>query len=179
MEYKNELQHYGVPGMRWGVRRAERVAGQNARLQKKALKYDAKSAKFRKKSEKQHAENDLEIGNRKAVKAAKQDRKAAVLSKKALATDNVHKQLSLTKKSENLKYKAAKNRRDADRISKTVGYGAEAMRYSIKSDKAAAKAAKARKQIAYNNYYISKMNEKVSKSDADRGRVYLDEILKD
>ena len=52
----NELQHYGVPGMKWGVIRAKRKAKQTDKLQKKALAYDKKSAKLTKKAEKAHAE---------------------------------------------------------------------------------------------------------------------------
>ena len=148
--------------MKWGVRRASRKAAKNQKLMKKALKYDKKSAKLTKKAEKAHAKNDLETSNRKAVKAAKYDVKAAKLAKRAFKADNDLKRAVLERRSENAKYKAAKLKRKSNTISKTEGYGKEAMKLSIKSDKAAMKAAKARKKIANNKRYIEKMNKKVS-----------------
>ena len=68
----------------------------------------------------------------------------------------------LNRKSENLKYKASVKRLGGNRISRTTGYGAKASQYSIKSDMAAMKAAKARKMIANNKYYIERMNTKIS-----------------
>lgn len=159
----NELQHYGVPGMKWGVIRSKYKSSANERLRRKALKYDKKEAKFTKRSEKAHASEDLGFANRKAVKAAKQMKKAAVLEKRSVKADSDLKSAYLHKRSEKLKYKAAKNRRTSNRISKSKGYGAKALRLSIKSDRAAAKAAKARKKIANNEYYIQRMKKKVSK----------------
>ena len=43
-------------------------------------------------------------------------------------------------------------------MSKSAGYGSKAMKYSIKSDKMARKAAKTRMEIANNEAYIAKMN---------------------
>lgn len=64
-----ELVHYGVLGMKWGVRRANRAASANKKLSRKAVRYDLKSAKLMKKS-------------------GKLQKKAAKLQKKALkATD--------------------------------------------------------------------------------------------
>jgi hypothetical protein len=56
--------------MKWGVHRARYKASQNVRLKKKALTYDIKAAKLNKKSEKIHAERDLDGKNRAAKKAA-------------------------------------------------------------------------------------------------------------
>lgn len=167
-EHADDLMHYGVLGMKWGVHRATRKASSNERLQKKALEYDKKAGLMTKKSEKIHAKKDLEAANRKAVKAAKYSKKASALEKKSINATGDLKQARLHKKSENLKYKAANLRRDANRISKSKGYGVKAMKYSIKSDRAAALAAKARKKIAYNEYYIQRMKKKASQvSNAD------------
>lgn len=163
MSYSNdELTHYGVIGMKWGVRRAQSKSAKNEKLRKKALAYDKKSANLSKKSEKAHAEKDLGGYKRAVTKAAKYDKKAAVLAKKAEKSDNEFRSSRLTKKSETMKYKAAKARIKGNRISKSTGYGAKAMKLSIKSDKVAAKAAKARKKIASNEHYMKTMNRRIN-----------------
>lgn len=37
------LEHYGVKGMKWGVRKAVRKVRKNERLRQKAQKYDTKA----------------------------------------------------------------------------------------------------------------------------------------
>ena len=161
-DYKSELYHYGVLGMKWGVRRAQKKQASIERLQKKALAYDKRAATLTKKSERAHAVFDLERSNRKAVRAAKYDRKAAVLEKKAIKQDDDVSRLRLERRAENLKYRAAKARISSNALSKSTGYGAKAMRYSIKSDKVAAKAARARKHIADNKAYVAMMDRRIS-----------------
>ena len=77
MNQNNELTHYGVVGMKWGVHRSALKQKGISRLERKAFNYDKKSANFTKKSEKRHAKYDLEGSNRKAIKAAKLSEKAA------------------------------------------------------------------------------------------------------
>lgn len=159
---EQELYHYGVIGMKWGVRRSHSKAASNVILRKKALALDAKAAKLYKKSEKAHSTYDLKKINRTANRVAKYDKKAAKLGQKALSTDSDFKRLKYESKAETAMYKAAKANVKANRIAKTTGYGAKAMKYSIKSDKIARKAAKARMQIAKNERYIATMNRKIS-----------------
>ena len=49
---EEELYHYGVLGMKWGVRRAASKISKNSRLERKALKLDVKAEKLHGKSEK-------------------------------------------------------------------------------------------------------------------------------
>lgn len=157
-----ELYHYGVLGMKWGVRRAKHKEKVNTRLQKKALSYDAKQSAYTKKSEKQHAKHDLEKSNRKATKAAKQAKKAASLEKRSLKTEDGIRRSRMEYRANKLRYKSAKNTVEANRLSKTTGYGSKAMKYSIKSDIAAKKAAKIRMRISNNERYVKTMNRKMS-----------------
>lgn len=157
----DELMHYGVLGMKWGVTRAHYKSNRIGKLEKKAVNYDKKAAVLTKRSEKAHAKNDLGFANRSAIKAAKLAKRAAVSEKKALKTNNDYKRVLLEKKAANLKYKSSKKQIKGNRLSKTTGYGVKAMNLSIKSDKVAAKAAKARKKIANDKAYISMVNRRM------------------
>lgn len=176
------LQHYGVIGMKWGVSKARRYASKHDKLLRKAYKYDAKSAALTKKSEKAHSKYDLGEANKAAVKSAKYAKKAAKLNKKAVDAGSDLEASRLRKKAEKYNYKSAQKQIEANRISKTTGYGKKAMKYSVKSDKVAAKAAKARKKLASNEAYIQKMKTKISKipkEDLDKGYAFCKELLND
>lgn len=164
---QNELYHYGVLGMKWGVRKSVYKQNANNRLQMKAVKFDKKSAVYTKKSEKIHASKDLKRSNRTAIKFAKYAKKSAGMNKKALSTDNEFKRSIYEKKAAKLDYKSAKYKILGDRISKTSGYGVKAMKYSIKSDKFAKKAAKYRMKIANNQAYIAMTKRKINTLSGD------------
>ena len=174
----NELYHHGILGMKWGVRRSRYKTKRNYSLEKKALKYDKKAAVLTKKSEKIHADKDLEDSNKNAIKAAKYLKKAAKLKTKSLKTSSEFNKGRFNKKASTLEYKAAKKQIEANRLSKTARYGFEAMKYSVKSDEARKSAAKMRMKIAYNNYYIEKMNRKINSSDLETRKIIEEYINK-
>ena len=91
-QYSDELQHYGVKGMKWGVRRATKqlsrartssdVDNAVAKLNKHRTKATAKLSKLEKKGSK--LENALIKSNKKnLVKGSKIEQKADKLRKKA------------------------------------------------------------------------------------------------
>lgn len=178
MKDQNELYHYGREGMKCGVRRAASKQNSMSRLKKKALKYDKKSSVYKKRSEKIHAEKDLEGSNRASVKSAKYAKRSAVISKKALKQDDEYRRLSLDKKAAKLDYKSKKLEMKGNMLSKTTGYGMKAMKWSVKSDKFATKAAKARLKIAKNKRYIEMTKRKVNSLTGEDLQIGKDYIAK-
>lgn len=163
----DELCHYGVLGMKWGVRKANSKARNIARLTKRALNYDLKSERANRKSEKIHSEHDLSRSNKAARKAANYSIKATKMAKKALKTSNEGRQLKYAQKSAKYDYKSHNKMIDANRLSKSTGYGLKAMKWSVKSDEAAKKASKARLKIAKDQNYIAMTKRKVSAVSGD------------
>ena len=68
MNQSNELYHYGVEGMKWGVRKAYKKAAKNKRYQAKISKYQMKAQKMKYKMSK----NDYYIQMTKAKVASLQ-----------------------------------------------------------------------------------------------------------
>ena len=80
--YYSELEHHGILGMRWGVRRTEYLRKRRERLEGKRNSYQEKSRVARNKAEKVHNDYDLADSNKYTEKSIKYDNKAAKYRKK-------------------------------------------------------------------------------------------------
>lgn len=174
-----QLYHYGVPGMKWGIRRAIRKERQNARLERKAAQYDLRAAKAKERSEWIHSTKDLKRYSNVAAKANKYSVRSARYAKRALAAKSDRKRLRLEQKSAAYKYMADQKMIKSNRLAKQVGYGRKAMNLSTKSDKLAAKASRVRLKIAGNNRYqgmIDRRMNSLSESDIATAKAYMEKL---
>lgn len=166
------LEHYGVKGMKWGVIRANKKIAKNEKLSEKARKYDALSSQNRSKSDKIHSLQDTKRGYKYARGAEKYAKSARKAEKRAIRATDPMKQARAEKRASAYRYKESIYRTKVERVNKTAGYGKSAMKYAIRSEQYAQKAAKARLRISNNKYYIAAMSKKVnSLSDADRKKI--------
>lgn len=150
----DELYHYGVPGMRWGVIRARKNSAdrgiarrqkQNIKLEKKAAKYDVKASKRALKNIKR---GYGDAGLVATKKSAKLNVKAAKLEKKTLKLDSAdRKYLKLKRKAAKARLKSLKSM-EISELSTKKDY-----KYQIN-------AAKARYKIESNNLKIDSLSKK-------------------
>ena len=176
-----ELYHYGVLGMKWGVRRAVRKQNRRQSLEKKAAKYDLKSATASSKSDKAFS-SDLDKRAKKVVmKSANYTTKAAELRKRsANATDDM-KKLSMEKKAAKYQLKADKKNREANVHRRATPFDGKAEKYAKKADKYTYKASKVRNKIAGNDKYVGLMKKRVSELSDDKrvklGETYIKNLI--
>lgn len=153
----NELRHYGVKGMKWGVRRYEkksaRLTSRNSRLLEKRDNANVKAEKYMKKAIAEGQSDKLHIKSAKyATRSAKLDRKANALDDHAS-----YRYLRLKRKAAKAAYKSA------DLSFKAAQSGAEkqlSSEYNRKSTKQSRKAAKFDYRIAKNNLTISRLDKR-------------------
>lgn len=177
-----DIAHYGVRGMKWGVRKAIRKSSKSERLSRKAEKYEAKSAAAKLRAAKLHNKYDLAGAGRLGVKAARKNKKAVAYDRKAKAaikSGNEKQALKYQSLAEKNRYKAAKNESKSNTLDRSKGYGVRAEKAASKADKYAKKAAKAKMKIANNDRYIDMMSRKANsfaRKDKDRGQAFISQL---
>ena len=171
MERNDELYHYGVLGMKWGVHRATRKAKNNTKLINESNKYNIKSAKYNLKSAKRAAK-DIGEGfatkSKKDVKrylsankrAAKYNLKSAKYKSKASKTSD-RKSTRYSVKSDKYAVKSSKNKMRATRLSGEYATGSKGYKYATKSDIYKLKSTKRLLKINRNKAYIQKIQQKI------------------
>lgn len=159
----SELKHYGVLGMKWGVRRANKKSARRSKLERKAAEYDLSSAKNAATGEKLHSK-EIETKAGRRIRTAERYRKRAAKAKlKATKQTDDMKRLKYESKSAKLSLKSAKRSMDVNRIKRSAAYGSKAQKYMRAADKQHYKAEKVRYKIAKDKSYIAIMNKRVSK----------------
>lgn len=171
-----ELYHYGVKGMRWGVRRAQKALSKST--------FDNEANRAFSKLQKHRAKGSAELATLKKQRE-KLDSKLVKSSKK-----DAEKANKLERKASGLDRKAAKKMRKAGRVftsaEKSVKLTAEANKLKAKSDVLKAKAStmqakykQAKQKVETNERMQKAFQMEIDKIDAtfaQYGRSYLDKF---
>lgn len=162
-----ELQHYGVVGMKWGVRKANYYAKRRSRLEKKVANYDLKAAKKARKASKLH-EKDIDAVSRRSMrKAAKFEVKAKKMMKKSIKDLDGFERAKIERKASKYQAKASKHKLEANKLARSVSYNDKAGKYASKADMYTFKADKFRHKIQHDDRYRAALNKKISKLSED------------
>lgn len=174
-----ELYHYGVKGMRWGVRRSPK------RLGRKVTKLENRNKKLT--SSMKRSLSDADYYHRESVslqsKQSKyQSRLASATAEKAKWDSKLYREQSRRNPNPDkvAKYQArsAKANNKANKAQKHITFN----EYALKSEEAKIAAADAKAKIENNERYIRMYNSTIKALDAGtvkQGRVFMQYVLDD
>ena len=169
------LEHYGVKGMKWGVRKAVRKVRKNERLRQKAKKYDTKADM----DEHLHPKRRFGDSNGKLgddILDYGQQRNAIKMREKANA---IERKNNRTRDGETI-VKANARRAKANVEASKLRYKSAKIEADLKViSKYRVKAAKARMFVAQNEEYIEKMRRKSFEYKMRQNRLLGEQFLKE
>lgn len=169
------LEHYGVKGMKWGVRKAVRKVRKNERLRQKAKKYDTKADM----DEHLHPKRRFGDSNGKLgddILDYGQQRKAIKMREKANA---IERKNNRTRDGETI-VKANARRAKANVEASKLRYKSAKIEADLKViSKYRVKAAKARMFVAQNEEYIENMRRKSWEFKMRQNRLLGEQFLKE
>lgn len=160
-----ELYHYGVKGMRWGVRKATKTLSSNSSTEKEKARAAAKLGKMRERGSK-------ELSNLQS-KAPKLEKKVDKMVQK-----NDVKSAKLRDKQAKLKKKIGGRFTSVDKAQKLM---VEANQLDIKASQLEAKSNKAKMMLSQNKNMQKQFQKEISKIDAalvTNGQDYIEKYLK-
>lgn len=170
-----ELIHYGVKGMRWGIRRSKAQLGNTVAKRKKkinrltddAKEYDRQAKAYDVKSAKVMSKNSRY--EPKLSKATAKKAKSDIKLQKAMAKGNGDKVAKYAAKS-------AKYQMKINKAQKKIKYN----KWAVKSAEAKASAIKARNKIEKNERLVNMYSNTMNALDAGtvkQGRVFMQYVL--
>lgn len=169
------LEHYGVKGMKWGVRKAVRKVRKNERLRQKAKKYDAKADM----DEHLHPKRRFGDSNGKLgddILDYGQQRNAIKMREKANA---IERKNNRTRDGETI-VKANARRAKANVEASKLRYKSAKIEADLKViSKYRVKAAKARMFVAQNEEYIENMRRKSFEYKMRKNRLLGQQFLQE
>ena len=177
------LYHYGIKGMKWGVRRYQNADGtlteagrkkyskrvnklssQKDYLNRKKLKYERAATYYENKKIKYHAEKDVGpymSGKERLMR--RYNKKVNKYDRKANAETNEEKKFDYKLKSAKYQTRYDRTKISADQLAAVMPYSVRARKYLKKQDKYEARASaigyKILRNEKYTNLYVNKLNK--------------------